>query len=214
MQVVRDALVANFVPSDHPEDFTGFMKAFWDKHGELIATGGDRENHIRSTYLHEDPRRLGGRAVGLPGQSGSNNHGERKNLSIKDSWKVITNNIRLSERENPIFILAACAIDLRLTNDLEASFLVKPVRDTADYDLLRHTNHQAVNGFNTNCLDLHYMVCTDSSDPNNKKHLNHSECVGNPAASFTANLPTASQVYSTVRNVEKTGPDKSGMTEL
>ena len=55
------------------------MDAIWEKHGDLIATGGDREKHIRKTHLNENPRCLGGRAIGKEGQSGNNNFGEKKN---------------------------------------------------------------------------------------------------------------------------------------
>ena len=122
-----------------------------------------------------------------------------------------TKNIKVSEKNNPVFIMAACALDLRLTNDLEDTFTATPVREKNDYDLLRHINHQAVNGFKTVCLDLQYMICTDSRDPTNKIHLNNRAVISNPKASFTANLPTVSQVYSTLRQVEKSGPDRAGM---
>jgi len=192
VRVVSDVLVANFVPSKYPEDFSGFIETIWERHGSLIATGGNREKHIRNTYLHKDPRRLGGRAVGLPGQSGSNNHGEKKNRDVKGYLHFLTKNIKVSERNNPVFIMAACALDLRLTNDLEDTFATKPVREKTDYDLLRHINHQEVNGFKTVCLDLQYMVCTDSRDPTNKIHLNNRAVIVNPTASFTANLPIVS----------------------
>ena len=122
----------------------------------------------------------------------------------------LTKNIKVSEKNNPVFILAACALDLCLTNDLEDTFAATPVREKNDYDLLCHIIHQAVNGFKTVYLDLQYMVCTDSRDPTNKIHLNNCAVIGNPKASFTANLPTASQVYSTLRQVEKSGPDRAG----
>ena len=109
--------------------------------------------------------------------------------------------------------MAACALDLRLTNDLEDTFATKPVREKTDYDLLRHINHQEVNGFKTVCLDLQYMVCTDSRDPQKMIRLNNRAIIGNAQASFTANLPTASQVYSTLRQVEKNGPDRAGTQE-
>ena len=115
------------------------MDAIWEKHGDLIATRGDREKHIRKTYLNENPRCLGGRAVGIEGQSGSNNFGEKKNHLIKGYWKYLTKNIKASERNNPVFIMAACALDLRLENDLKSTFAVTPVREIHDYDLLFST---------------------------------------------------------------------------
>ena len=57
------------------------------------------------------------------------------------------------------------------------------------------------------CLDLQYMVVTNSTHPTKKKQLDSCEVIGNPNASFTVNIPTASQVYSILRQVEKTGPD-------
>ena len=64
------------------------MDAIWEKHGDLIATGGDREDNIRKTYLNENPRRLGERAVGIEGQSCSNNFEEKKNHLIKGYWNI------------------------------------------------------------------------------------------------------------------------------
>ena len=206
---VSDALVANFVPSKNPQDFVGFMEAIWEKHSDLIATGGDREDYIRNTYLNENPRQLGGRAVGRKGQSGSNNFGEKKNHLIESYWKYLTKNIKASQGDNPAFMIVACALDLRLGNDLKSTFAVIPVCETHDYDLLRHINSQAINGFNTLCLDLQYMVVTNSTDPTKKKQLDSCEVIGNPNASFTVKIPTASQVYSTLRQVEKTRPDTS-----
>ena len=86
-----------------------------------------------------------------------------------------------------------------------------PVRETHDYDLLCHINNQAINGFNTICLDLQYMVVINSRDPTKKIQLDSCEVIGNPNASFTVNIPTASQAYSTLRQVEKTGPDGLGL---
>ena len=209
-QIVSNVLVANFVPSRHPEDFEAFIEAIWEKHGPLIATGGPREKHIRDTYLNKNPLRLGGRAVGLPGQSGSNNYGEKKNDTIKGLFRFVTKNIRVEERNNPLFIVAACALELRLENDLESTFAVKPAREVNDYDLLRHVNHQAVNKFKSLCLDLQYLVCTDSREPFKKIHLDTRNVIGNQNASFTANIPTASRVYSSVRELEKSGPDTAG----
>ena len=73
---------------------------------------------------------------------------------IKGYLNFLTKNIKASEKNNPVFILAACALDLCLTNDLEDTFVATPVREKNNYDLLCHINHQAVNGFKTVCLDL------------------------------------------------------------
>ena len=133
---------------------------------------------------------------------------------IKGYLNFLTKNIKVSEKNNPVFILAACKLDLRLTNDLEDTFAATSVRKKNDYDLLCHINQQAVNGFKTVCLDLQYMVCIDSRDPTNKIRLNNCAVIGNSKAPFTANLPTASQVYSTLRQVKKSGPDRAGRHKL
>ena len=112
-----------------------FIEAIWEKHGPQIATGGPREKHIRDTYLNKNPLRLGGQAVGLPGQSGSNNYGEKKNDTIKGLFRFVTKNIRVEERTKPLFIIAACALELRLENDLESIFAVKPAHEFNDYNI-------------------------------------------------------------------------------
>ena len=121
-----DTINANFVPPKYSEDFSGFIDAVWDRHGKLINKLGERRvEHIKKTYLNHDPHRLGGRAVGLPGQSGSNNSGEKKNHIIKDYLKTITRFVPNDERKNIVFAIAACGLDLYLEDDLETTFVSK-----------------------------------------------------------------------------------------
>jgi len=129
-------MLANFIPPKYREDFIGFIDLLWERHGHLLATGGDREKHIRTTYLNHDPCKLGGQAAGLPGQSGSNNSGEKKNNLVKDALKSITCYLKAGKKHNIIYVLGACAYDLRVEDDLHSVFTVTPARKIDDYNML------------------------------------------------------------------------------
>lgn len=197
-----DTINANFVPPKYSEDFSGFIDAVWDRHGKLINKLGERRvEHIKKTYLNHDPHRLGGRAVGLPGQSGSNNSGEKKNHIIKDYLKTITRFVPNDERKNIVFAIAACGLDLYLEDDLETTFVSKPRRLKNDYDFLRHIGIQARADSGQLMMEAQYMVCTDTFDRTNV--LDAREVIGNPRATCTVHPPTASLVFSEVDGIRK-----------
>lgn len=157
--------MATFIPSKYIEDFTGFIDLLWERHGHLLATGGAREKHIRSTYLNHDPCRLGGRAAGLPGQSGSNNSGEKKNNLVKDALASITRHLKGDEKQNIIYVIAACAHDLRVEDELQSVFAVTPTRSIDEYNMLRDIYREALNNKKDPSslkliLDLQFAVVT------------------------------------------------------
>lgn len=174
---------ANFVCPKYSEDFSGFIDAVWERHGDLIGKLGEtRVQHIKKTYLNHDPRHLGGRAAGLPGQSGSNNSGEKKNNTIKDYLKTITRFVSGDERKNVMFVMGACALDLYLEDDVATSFACKPVPQLDDYNLLRHTDNHARHNTGHLLMDFQYMVCTDQYDRRDFKDTR--SVVGNSNATF------------------------------
>ena len=89
-------MVANYIPSKNKLDFEGFASKMWDQHGEVLGSNEDHLSHLHSTYLSKDPCGLGGRAVGIPGQTGSNNGGEKRGELIKEHWRRI---VRLLDKE-------------------------------------------------------------------------------------------------------------------
>ena len=187
------------MPSKYKDDFAGFITLVLDKHGHMINTGCSREKHIKNTYLNtEDPCQLGGRAVGLPGQSGSNNNGERKNRSIKIQLKEQTRNLKAEEKNNPIYVLVACACDLKASPDILPNFQVIPTRTIPHYHMLRDIMKASkTNG--SLIVDLQYSVLTTVS---HDKFLNNGDVIGNPEVSFTVHMPTGSQVYTSVKKEE------------
>lgn len=200
---MADALKANFVPSKYSEDFSGFIDVLWERHGDLIGKLGEsRVDHIKRTYLNSNPCHLGGRAVGLPGQSGSNNSGEKKNHTIKEFLKTITRFVSADERKNILFVMGACALDLYLEDDVATSFAIKPRPLKNDYLFLRLVDRQARQDRGDLIMDGQYMVCTKAQDRTDV--LDNREVIGNPNASFCAHVPTASLLYTQLARIEKT----------
>lgn len=199
---MADTLKANFVSSKYKEDFTGFIDAIWERHGELIGKLEESKvEHVRRTYLNHNPLRLGGRAVGLPGQSGSNNAGEKKNHTIKEFQKTITRFVSTDESKNIVFAMAACALDLHLEDHLETSFVFRPQRLMNDYRFLRLLDQQARASSGQLMMDAQYMVCTDRIDRTNV--LDTRAVIGDSTATFTAHIPTASHVLTEVAKMHK-----------
>jgi len=195
-------LKANFISPKYPEDFSGFIDAVWERHGQLIGKLGEtRVEHIKKTYLNHDPCHLGGRAAGLPGQSGSNNSGEKKNHTIKDYLKTITRFVSGDERKNVLFAMGACALDLHLEDDAATSFAFKPSRLLRDYDFLRFIDNQARNDAGQLLMEVQYMACTNQY--NRTEVLDTRQVIGNQNATFTAHIPTASNIYTQVARIEK-----------
>ena len=172
----------------------------WEKHGDLIATGGKREEHLRKEYLSHDPCCLGGRAVGLPGQSGSNNSGEKRNHLIKGYLKHITNNLISEEKANIIYVVAACAMDLMAQHPIK-KFAVKPIVELGDYNMLRAMYNEALKNSGKLILDTQYAVATAMND--RSYLMNLSEIIGDSDRSFTLHIPTSSTVYTHVLQEEK-----------
>ena len=179
----------------------GFIDLLWERHGHLLATGGAREKHIRTTYLNHDPCQLGGRAAGLPGQSGSNNSGEKKNNLIKDALTSITRHLKGDEKHNIIYVLAACAHDLRVEDELGLVFAVTPTRSIDDYNMLRDVYREALNNKKDPSslkliLDLQFAVVTTRDKT---RIIDVCDVIGDSIPSFTLHIPTASTVYTHVR---------------
>ena len=146
----------------------------------------------------EDPCRLGGQAAGLPGQSGSNNNGERKNRSIKVHLKQQTRNLKAEEKNNPIYVVAACACDLKAAPDILTKFQVIPTRSIQHYHMLRDIT-KASKRHDALIVDIQYSVLTTVS---HDVLLNNSDVIGNPDETFTVHMPTGSQVYTSVKQEE------------
>ena len=173
----------------------------WEKHGNLLQTGGSREAHIRQAYLNYDPNKLGGRAAGLPGQSGSNNSGEKKNDIIKKNLKNLTKRVKQEEKTNPVYVIAAVAFDARSQNEILGSFATKPEIKLHFYSLLRRIYSLSHSNRDLHLpLELQYSVLTTSSA---SAYASASDLVGNPDATFTVRMPTASIVYTKVEELEQ-----------
>lgn len=172
----------------------------WEKHGHLIATGGKREEHLRNEYLSHDPCCLGGRAVGLPGQSGSNNSGEKRNHLIKGYLKHFTNNLMSEEKANIIYVVAACAMDLTAQHPIQ-KFAVQPQVELGDYNILRAMYNEALRNSGKLILDTQYAVATAINDRSSLMNL--CEVIGDSDCSFTLHIPTSSTVYTHVLQEEK-----------
>ena len=107
-------MLANFIPPKDREDFEGYIDLMWDRHDGRLGTNVMHREHVQKTYLNKNPCRLGGRAAGIPGQSGRNNAGESRFGRIKAHWSHITKHLGDSAKGCVVFILAAVAMDLML----------------------------------------------------------------------------------------------------
>jgi hypothetical protein len=175
----------------------------WEKHGNLLLTGGTREAHIRQAYLSYDPNKLGGRAAGLPGQSGSNNSGEKKNDIIKTILRNLTKRVKQEEKTNPVYVIAAVAFDTRSQNDILRSFATKPELKQEYYTLLRRIYSLSHSNRDLHLpLEFQYSVLTTSSASSSATTSVH-DLVGNPDATFTVRMPTASLVYTKVEELQQ-----------
>jgi len=159
-KIVGDAILANYIPPKDKEDHESFIDLMWERHDERLGTDEKHREHVASTYLSKNPLKLGGRVVGLPGQSGSNNGGEKKGGGIKDRWRRITKRLASDVVKSPVFIVAAIAKDLMMSPDI-SEFAWKPVRSIHDYDLLRRINKFVLEDKAANLpCDVQYMMVT------------------------------------------------------
>ena len=173
----------------------------WERHDERLGTDEKHREHVASTYLSKDPLKLGGRVVGLPGQSGSNNGGEKKGGGIKDRWRRITKRLASDVMKSPVFIVAAIAKDLMMSPDI-SDFAWKPVRSIHDYDLLRRINKFVLEDKAANLpCDVQYMMVTPYQS--HTQLMDPSGCIGNPCCSCSVHMPTASRVYTSLRGMEE-----------
>ena len=115
----------------------GFNDLMWDKHDEKLHLRNSSKKsesdkmkhvaHLRKNYLSPDPCCSGGRAVGIEGQPGSNQGGEKWGGQIKVYHRMITRRFSAEAKKSVIFILAAVAMDLELDANL-SEFAVKPIK--------------------------------------------------------------------------------------
>jgi len=98
IQVVGGALTANYIPPKNGKDFVGFIDKHCEWHEHRYGDIEKQIDHIRKTYFNHDPRCLGGRAAGIPGQTGSNNGGEKRGGIIKTHWRNITRQLSVEAR--------------------------------------------------------------------------------------------------------------------
>merc|ERR1711862_853901 len=74
-QFVADVLKANYLSPKYPQDYVDFVELLAEKYPRIMQSDTVPSKHIRSFYLNNDPRKLGGRVVGPEGWPGSNNGG-------------------------------------------------------------------------------------------------------------------------------------------
>jgi len=65
----------------------------------------------------------------VPGQSGSNNGGEKRGGLTKAQWRGITRWIPKEEKSNPLYVMCACALDISHSAPL-SEFATNPILET------------------------------------------------------------------------------------
>ena len=202
--IVADALTGNFVPPQDSADFSAFMKLMWEKHEETLTTNNEKnesqKQHLRNNVLSDNPLRLGGRAAGIPGQTGSNNGGEKRGGIIKDNWRRITKKLSKNAKQSVVFIIAAVAMDLMMCPNL-SKFAWKPIRTIDDYDLVRRICKHDLSTDHANLpSDIQYLIYTVRGS--HTEPIDPLQAIGNENCSCTIHLPTASCVLSELRTLE------------
>ena len=209
-KVVGDVHYGNYIPPKHKQDYDSFNELLWEKHDDLLHLRNSKKktddektkhvNHLKKTYLSHDPCCSGGRAVGIEGQSGSNQGGEKRGGQIKAYHKRITSRLSKEAKKSVIWIVAAVAMDLELDSNL-SEFRTQPERKKDDYDHARKISQFDLEDSKCNLIcDAQYMICTELGD--HKKIIDTRAVIGDETRSFTAHLPTGSLVYSMVREME------------
>ena len=193
-------MLANFIPPKDREDFEGYIDLMWDRHDGRLGKNVKHRKHVQKNYLNKNPCRLGGRAAGIPGQSGSNNAGESRFGRIKAHWGHITKRLGDSAKRCVIFILAAVVMDLMLCPNA-SEFAWRPVRTITDYDLLRKINKFDLEGGGSQTSDVQYMAC--SVHGSHTEFLNLSQVTGDKTVPFTFHMPTGSYVLTSLRTLEE-----------
>jgi len=209
-KIVGDAMLANYIPPMHKEDFEAFIDLMRDRHHDKLETKQEKNEaqreHVNKTYLSYDPLRLGGRGAGIPGQSGSNNGGEIRGGNIKNKWRHVTKKCSKVAKKSVVYIVGAVAMDLMMCpnlNDTKKGFAYKPVRDESDYGLLRRISKFNLDGDDNALLphDIQYMICTEYGS--HTADVNPHEVIGNGNVSCSFQLPTASRVLTSLRQMEE-----------
>jgi len=209
-KVVGDVHYGNYIPPKYKQDYESFNELLWEKHDELLHLCNSKKktdeekkkhvSHLKKTYLSDDPCCSGGRAVGIEGQSGSNQGGEKRGGQIKVYHKRITSRLSKEAKKSVIWIVAAVAMDLELDSNL-SEFRTQPERKIEDYEHARKISRFDLENSKCNLMcDTQYMICTEVGD--HKKIIDTRAVIGDETRSFTAHLPTGSLVYSMVREME------------
>lgn len=221
-KVVGDVHYGNYIPPKYHEDYVAFNDLLWHRHDDKLhlrnsTKKSDEEkkkhvNHLKKTYLSPDPCCSGGRAVGIEGQSGSNQGGEKRGGQIKAYHKRITGRLSREAKKSVIFIVAAVAMDLELDSNL-SKFRTKPERSKEDYNHSRKISQYNLDESNSNLMcDVQHMICTKLGD--HKEVIDTRDVIGDEKKSFTVNIPTGSLVYSMVSAMESENNNNSSKSFL
>ena len=216
-KIVGDTMLANYIPPKYESDFKSYIDLMRERHDDRLSTKHENneahKRHVYNSYLSHDPKRLGGRAVGIPGQGGSNNGGEARGGEIKNSWRSITKKCNKEAKKSPLFIVAAVAMDLMMLPNLTQDeykpdktnqFAFKPPKSEHDYDFLRRINKFNIESNPDGNLpsNAQYMMAT-----NYGKHaevIDFCKVIGNGSCSCTFQLPSCSRVLTSLRAMEQT----------
>ena len=154
--------------------------------------------HVLAEYLDpNNPNKIGGRAANqFQGQNGSTQGVERRGGNIK---KKITSRLKRlpgSEQTNPIHIMLAVGDDkfFRFSKGTETCASI-PEEKPGDMNFIKSLANwkegQAITS------DIRFMLFRDSET----RPVNSNACIGVKEATFTAYIPTMSNVYTTLREM-------------
>ena len=189
-KIMAKIILFNFLPD--ADTYRVATKLLIDEYRDYI------NDHVLQNYLDpEDPNKIGGRVANeFQGQNGSTQGVERRGGYVKDKLSTQVKGMTESERSNPLNVMYAVAEDMhfKFSKGVQ-NFATEPRMIDADNDIIKQL--AAWNG-GAISADMLYMLFKDE----NNQFVNSEECIGKSGRSYTAYLPTMSNVYTTYKQMK------------
>ena len=175
-------IMFNYIPFGEEGVYEQAMKLFLAEYGEFA------NEHVRKFYLDPyDPCKLGGRAVGSQGQTGSNQGGEKRGGIIKTKFKDLTKNYATEEKKNFVHLFEAIALDCEFSfgdkKQVAETFATEPKVHEKDYSIIRKLS-KWTGGLMS--ADISYAIIIREDD---KSVTPARQVIGVKGSSFTVWIP-------------------------
>lgn len=198
-----------FIPPNEIEAYETAIDLLIEEYGTNLSPT------FRAQYLTKNPNDLGGFTGGRPGEVLSNNGGEARGKYIKlCRKKVMAQFGRTDKSKNPLYLIAAMAMDgLKKQNNI-SNFAAEPNRElvTNAYNPLRNISKYKLpdpnkTGGNVQqpfCSDWIYSLCTvnivdEFGNTSNTAEVPLSTVLGKDGAEFKLIFPSYSALFTELK---------------